>query len=465
VNLCSRRTLIPHSEIVAPWRSDVRQHFKRQRQTAAANTGGVAILRRMCRLNLVWCGTMQHEWDDTREINPRSVFFLDLESNIQHLYYTPPGSTNDWFEVHRSRVWRDYGTTAMLSRRQFREVVRSCYLDSNLVHPRDVVVVGVPVSCTASGTRFLPAWFVAVACRSDHSRSHAVLVRFNCDSVHGTLNDRNGPFAEDGGVLMGAFADYFGPGWDGARAFRDTLPQSMPTDFRLALVGVPNGQLSMPLSTDPPHPPHPPSSSVARTFMPSDLDDDAVASDVCMEEHRLSDRKRRNEKFEEVLRRNDTGVQHSQSETETDSFRSLVPREFYCSVTHELMIDPVVCTDGFSYERSAIKRWLSGGRTTSPMTGCGSLSMLCPNRNLRIAVEHTVDCAIRYMSRNTECAHREHLTYQPSNSYDSEGGPLSSGSLLFHTKQHDCAYNLENDTSTYDSSSSDDVDSVSCGCS
>lgn len=45
-----------------------------------------------------------------------------------------------------------------------------------------------------------------------------------------------------------------------------------------------------------------------------------------------------------------------------------VPEDFICPITHEIMQDPVMCEDGFSYERSAITEWFSKDKATSPMT-------------------------------------------------------------------------------------------------
>ena len=39
-----------------------------------------------------------------------------------------------------------------------------------------------------------------------------------------------------------------------------------------------------------------------------------------------------------------------------------------CPLTRELMIDPVCCADGNTYERYAIEEWLSAS-PTSPLTG------------------------------------------------------------------------------------------------
>ncbi|KAF0290863.1 WD repeat, SAM and U-box domain-containing protein 1 [Amphibalanus amphitrite] len=59
------------------------------------------------------------------------------------------------------------------------------------------------------------------------------------------------------------------------------------------------------------------------------------------------------------------------------------PDEFYCPITRELMVDPVVCSDGYSYERSAIAAWLKE-RTSSPMTNEPLAALvLVPNHALR----------------------------------------------------------------------------------
>ncbi|XP_076226108.1 WD repeat, SAM and U-box domain-containing protein 1 isoform X2 [Nomia melanderi] len=45
-----------------------------------------------------------------------------------------------------------------------------------------------------------------------------------------------------------------------------------------------------------------------------------------------------------------------------------VPHEFLCPITHEIMKEPVRCSDGFTYERAAINEWFLCGKYTSPMT-------------------------------------------------------------------------------------------------
>eukprot|EP01117_Protostelium_nocturnum_P018971 TRINITY_DN8069_c0_g1_i1.p1 TRINITY_DN8069_c0_g1~~TRINITY_DN8069_c0_g1_i1.p1 ORF type:complete len:453 (+),score=103.04 TRINITY_DN8069_c0_g1_i1:51-1409(+) len=46
-----------------------------------------------------------------------------------------------------------------------------------------------------------------------------------------------------------------------------------------------------------------------------------------------------------------------------------VPEPFLCPITHEIMSDPVVASDGHTYEKDAIKEWFGRGNATSPLTG------------------------------------------------------------------------------------------------
>ncbi|XP_030764890.1 WD repeat, SAM and U-box domain-containing protein 1-like isoform X2 [Sitophilus oryzae] len=47
-----------------------------------------------------------------------------------------------------------------------------------------------------------------------------------------------------------------------------------------------------------------------------------------------------------------------------------IPDEFLCPITHEIMREPVTCSDGFTYEKNAIAEWFMSGKYTSPMTNC-----------------------------------------------------------------------------------------------
>eukprot|EP01041_Mallomonas_annulata_P011876 gene11876-24886_t len=66
---------------------------------------------------------------------------------------------------------------------------------------------------------------------------------------------------------------------------------------------------------------------------------------------------------------------------------------FYCPITDELMVDPVIDHEGNSYERAAIEKWLRQNPTnpTSPITRMPlQLADLTPNRALRSAIESEI---------------------------------------------------------------------------
>ncbi|GMH39197.1 hypothetical protein BSKO_07095 [Bryopsis sp. KO-2023] len=63
------------------------------------------------------------------------------------------------------------------------------------------------------------------------------------------------------------------------------------------------------------------------------------------------------------------------------------PSLFVCPITHELMRDPVVAADGYTYERAEIEDWISRGHPTSPMTNA-------PLLNLHLTSNHALKSAI-----------------------------------------------------------------------
>ena len=80
-----------------------------------------------------------------------------------------------------------------------------------------------------------------------------------------------------------------------------------------------------------------------------------------------------------------------------------VPEGFVCSITAEIMTDPVTTVDGFTYERAAITEWLRS-KDTSPFTGATLESKaLIPNLALRSMIRSFVEarsrpgaCALNY---------------------------------------------------------------------
>eukprot|EP00277_Geminigera_cryophila_P023406 CAMPEP_0179474682 /NCGR_PEP_ID=MMETSP0799-20121207/54066_1 /TAXON_ID=46947 /ORGANISM="Geminigera cryophila, Strain CCMP2564" /LENGTH=91 /DNA_ID=CAMNT_0021283845 /DNA_START=1 /DNA_END=272 /DNA_ORIENTATION=+ len=67
--------------------------------------------------------------------------------------------------------------------------------------------------------------------------------------------------------------------------------------------------------------------------------------------------------------------------------RALVPLSFIDSITREVFVDPVVATDGHTYSRAPISRWLAT-HNTSPLTKTALTDKrLVPNYALRAAIE------------------------------------------------------------------------------
>jgi len=68
-----------------------------------------------------------------------------------------------------------------------------------------------------------------------------------------------------------------------------------------------------------------------------------------------------------------------------------IPANLVCVITGDPFRDPVMCADGHTYEREAIRDWFNLGHTTSPLTN-NSLEHLnlVSNHSLRGAVEEFV---------------------------------------------------------------------------
>lgn len=65
-----------------------------------------------------------------------------------------------------------------------------------------------------------------------------------------------------------------------------------------------------------------------------------------------------------------------------------IPAEFICPISQNIMRDPVLVADGYSYERSEIERWLSN-HDTSPMTNLPLTNKnLIPNYSLKSLIDN-----------------------------------------------------------------------------
>lgn len=67
---------------------------------------------------------------------------------------------------------------------------------------------------------------------------------------------------------------------------------------------------------------------------------------------------------------------------------SIDENDLMCPITNELMKDPVIASDGNSYERSAIQKWFKSGKRTSPLTNEPLVSQkLFPNHRLKSMIQ------------------------------------------------------------------------------
>ncbi|XP_075567021.1 WD repeat, SAM and U-box domain-containing protein 1 isoform X3 [Pelecanus crispus] len=74
-----------------------------------------------------------------------------------------------------------------------------------------------------------------------------------------------------------------------------------------------------------------------------------------------------------------------------------IPDEFLCPITRELMKDPVIAADGYSYEKEAMENWITNKRRSSPMTNLPLPSlMLTPNRTLKMAISRWLETQQKY---------------------------------------------------------------------
>ncbi|KAK0580676.1 hypothetical protein LWI29_004921 [Acer saccharum] len=68
------------------------------------------------------------------------------------------------------------------------------------------------------------------------------------------------------------------------------------------------------------------------------------------------------------------------------------PSYFICPILLEVMQDPVVAADGYTYEAEAMKGWLESGHDTSPMTNLRlPHHQVIPNHSLRSAIQEWLD--------------------------------------------------------------------------
>ena len=66
----------------------------------------------------------------------------------------------------------------------------------------------------------------------------------------------------------------------------------------------------------------------------------------------------------------------------------IIPSSFLCTISGELMLEPVFTTDGHTYDRASIQKWFDDGHFTSPVTNLPLAELtLRPNYSLRGLIE------------------------------------------------------------------------------
>ena len=110
---------------------------------------------------------------------------------------------------------------------------------------------------------------------------------------------------------------------------------------------------------------------------------------------------------------------------------SVTLERLQCPITRDLMEDPVIAEDGYTYERSAITRWINDNGT-SPLTRIPlRVSELRPNR----AVEELID-AYREQSRNPQTT--VNIMFITLAKFDSYNNILDIRGATFHSKKCRC---------------------------
>ena len=109
--------------------------------------------------------------------------------------------------------------------------------------------------------------------------------------------------------------------------------------------------------------------------------------EAALADHRAEVRTRARTKFHE-------GATHRLMCTQVSKLRTVlgtVPDAFVCPITQEIMKEPTMAADGFSYERVYIAQWLSTANT-SPKTGAVVPHvLLTPNLNLKTQIGDWLD--------------------------------------------------------------------------
>lgn len=72
----------------------------------------------------------------------------------------------------------------------------------------------------------------------------------------------------------------------------------------------------------------------------------------------------------------------------TESSAAQAPSSYYCPISMDIMVEPVMIATGQTYDKDFIEKWLSQGHRTCPVTGQRLRHLeLTPNFALRSAIQ------------------------------------------------------------------------------
>lgn len=96
----------------------------------------------------------------------------------------------------------------------------------------------------------------------------------------------------------------------------------------------------------------------------------------------------------------ETQKEEIESAEEEIDLPATLPESFICPINGTLMRNPVMCTDGHSYEKRAIETWFQRSNK-SPLTNIVISNVLIPNHTLRKSIEEFIEIHKKSTSEST----------------------------------------------------------------
>ncbi|KAL3580976.1 hypothetical protein D5086_018811 [Populus alba] len=115
----------------------------------------------------------------------------------------------------------------------------------------------------------------------------------------------------------------------------------------------------------------------------------------------------------------------------------LIPHEFLCPITLEIMVDPVIVATGQTYERESIQKWLNSNHRTCPKTGqtLGHLS-LASNFALRNLIQEWCEKNNYELHKKDACLGSDGISAELKEEISSLVQNLSSSEFESATRGH-----------------------------